>query len=516
MKKRLKLLGVLGLALFGLMLLLGNISYPLLWNDEAETAVYAQRILRFGYPKVFDGKNILYLFEHPNKDLAVKEGMGAYIGSGWTQYYLATIGEFFAGKISDIYVKTALLRLPFALIGLLGVVMMGLAIDWLFNDKLQFWLVFLLFTVSSVPLILHLREVRYYSLLLFFMAGVLYSYIRHHFGNKMSYLKYCWCLAGCLSLVFYTFFPAYIILAGTIVLYELFGEKKIKSLLPIIISGLLVLPGMIFFETSRISIEISSFLEFGWFDYFYHIFQMMKSALVYEFLLVVLFIKVILFKKGLDRGIKGRAADFLGLLTVIYVLLIARTPYMFERYFIVLQPVLVLILILEGAGLFELKKKDLKRALVMVLLLGLPVLGIKVTALRNRLYEVGNRYLGPLDVVIPYIRANYDRPGDLLIATNYEEAVYMYYLDSRMIVGYIENDLESDLSLQPDVIVPRRKWKRNLEALDKLRQRGDYKQVLFSVFDSITNSIPETSSHLYKTRLTKDKAEMSRIYIRRD
>ncbi len=38
-----------------------NISYPLLWCDEGDTAMYATRVLEYGYPKVHDGKNVLYV-----------------------------------------------------------------------------------------------------------------------------------------------------------------------------------------------------------------------------------------------------------------------------------------------------------------------------------------------------------------------------------------------------------------------------------------------------------------------
>jgi hypothetical protein len=42
---------------------LKHLSYPLLWNDEAETAMYAERILEFGYPKVHDGRNVVFELE---------------------------------------------------------------------------------------------------------------------------------------------------------------------------------------------------------------------------------------------------------------------------------------------------------------------------------------------------------------------------------------------------------------------------------------------------------------------
>ena len=43
----------------GAALLLANLGNGCLWQDEAETAVLGKNILRFGYPRAFDGVNRL-------------------------------------------------------------------------------------------------------------------------------------------------------------------------------------------------------------------------------------------------------------------------------------------------------------------------------------------------------------------------------------------------------------------------------------------------------------------------
>ena len=63
--------------------------------------------------------------------------------------------------------------------------------------------------------------------------------------------------------------------------------------------------------------------------------------------------------------------------------------------------------------------------------------------------------------------------SELVIATKYEEPVYMYYLGSRVIVGYYGASLARDLELQPDVIVPRA-WPEQLDALQRLANRAAY------------------------------------------
>ena len=69
--------------LFGIALF-RHLSYPLLWADEAETALFAERVLDYGYPKVHGSRNVVYQFG-PNIAVGVKEGPDAYIGTTWGQ-----------------------------------------------------------------------------------------------------------------------------------------------------------------------------------------------------------------------------------------------------------------------------------------------------------------------------------------------------------------------------------------------------------------------------------------------
>ncbi|MDR3184425.1 MAG: hypothetical protein LBT49_03365 [Prevotellaceae bacterium] len=77
---------LLSVALFLLLLfsLFKNISYQLLWNDESMTAVGAEVVLEYGYPKVHGEKNVFYDLLHTNPTLGVNEKDDAFAGSsGW-------------------------------------------------------------------------------------------------------------------------------------------------------------------------------------------------------------------------------------------------------------------------------------------------------------------------------------------------------------------------------------------------------------------------------------------------
>lgn len=60
-------------------LLFKNIQYGILWNDEAETVMYARSIIKHGYPKVHFGKNVLNVAETKDLSVGVKESIDAWI-----------------------------------------------------------------------------------------------------------------------------------------------------------------------------------------------------------------------------------------------------------------------------------------------------------------------------------------------------------------------------------------------------------------------------------------------------
>jgi len=157
---------LLAVALFAT-LLFKNISYPLMWQDEGETAMFATRVLEYGYPRVHGPRNVLYEFG-TNIALGVKEQFDAYIGTTWGHFYFAVPGVLWARSTGDFYAKTARLRIPFAAAGAFGVAIWALALTPVFGGDRRRALVFVAsffaLTAGSISLLLHLREVRYYSL----------------------------------------------------------------------------------------------------------------------------------------------------------------------------------------------------------------------------------------------------------------------------------------------------------------------------------------------------------------
>ena len=149
-----------------------------------------KRVLEFGYPKVHDGKNVLYDLRHSNPVLGIDEKTDAYVGgTGWLHYYLAAIGVWIADGFTDIYTKTGIIRSIFALTGLIGLLLFVRLLGRFFEDRFSKFLfagLFFSMALFSISLTFMLREVRYYSLNILLVCGIsaYYGLVRFKQGNK--------------------------------------------------------------------------------------------------------------------------------------------------------------------------------------------------------------------------------------------------------------------------------------------------------------------------------------------
>ncbi len=551
---------VLGLLVLFFFSVFGNLAYPLLWNDEAETAMYGRRILQYGYPKVSDGKNKVYaVANHPDKSLGVKEENDAFIFLTWGQYYVAAVAEWFAQSHEDMYTKTAILRLPFVLIGLWGLILFARILLRCFPDNRQKWMVLIAFItleLLSVSLALHLREVRYYSLIIFLTAAFFYYYFRYWIFRDLSYGKYVLMMVLILWTYYQTHYTGFFIflaffsiceglrflktMAGSVKQKE--GRRKMahgdgaafKILMPIGLTIVAVAPFIYYFETLKMISTVSQYTPVSWGHYWNNLVIVFFYFYRYEFLLPVVFSFIFLlflrFKmKKSDIGGDDKlfsVISYYGAFLLFYAFFIARTPTVFERYFINLQPILVSLLILTvSLNWHLLERLSIQRATNVHLQIAL-ILGIFIFTCihvpkqwpvwKEHTFEIRNRYQGPLDFVIPYIHEKFDRPEDLIIATNYEECSYMYYLGSRVLLGHTFNDYEKPLPT-PDIISYRKVWGHDPTIFNQFLQRAPFRQIHFPVFDYPVNNIPELNfqfRHLFRTPVPEDSLYRTDLFIR--
>ncbi len=545
----------LWIALFCLLFIYGlnlfkNISTPLLWQDEAETAMFAKRILKFGYPKIHDEKNALYGFF--NKDLAAKESTDAYIPSGWGQYYFASPGVFCAEKVRDLYLKTALVRIPFAAAGFLGLMIFTFLCSPVFKKQNLplFLLVYGLLEIMSVPLTLHLREARHYPLTLLLTASILFLYFRFRFFKSLAYPQYLWGMLLLFFLLFNTFYPAFLVLFIFLILYECLivfksestdskkppsdspASGKWKFFLPFALTFFIVLPLGWYFEIFKIGAGFSKPHPVNFTTFFYHLHSILKFFIKQDLLGWILLLKGVslcarLSKKtdnGLTPSLPVTLSDFLMLLFVFSVTALAGMPVIFERYYIWLQPVVSLIFLLELKVCRDLFPKSDSRINLKTLSVFFGVISVLISlyerrdSIQNHFQELQVPYKGPLDYLIPYIQKNYKNPDQVVIATNFEEHSYLYYLNCKVIVGFFGHELETDEQIKPDIVIYRKGWtsyynpKVPLYFRDFLKNQKACDQILFPVLDYFCNNSPESRHHLYKTPLPANNNQSLSLY----
>jgi hypothetical protein len=162
------LVAVLALALFPLFYDLGG---PLLWEDEGDTAAFAQRIVATGLPTAWDGRTFLdsdYGFRVAPRLLGHDFVM---IGTPWLPFYTA------AGSFALFGESTFAARLPFALASLATLALLyALVARATGCSRAAFAAAFLL--LCNAQFLLYARESRSYALTMLLTTAVLAGFLR--------------------------------------------------------------------------------------------------------------------------------------------------------------------------------------------------------------------------------------------------------------------------------------------------------------------------------------------------
>ncbi len=524
-----------------------NIAYPLLWQDEAETAIGATRVLTYGYPKSNDGKNTLNLLELDDKSLAIKEPYDAYITSSWSQFYVAAIGVKLSSFVSDIYTKTALIRIPFALIGLVGILLCAQVAKNIFGGRSQwlFYSGYVFLCMLSISLTLHIREVRYYSLTILLSGATLWLYtvFRHNQStlSRRNFVTYTLVLVTLLITTLATFPPLFFILILTLGIAEvwhLFFKTHNKPLtikdhllhtLPLALTLILSIPVFLFFEILPLANALSEFMGFNAQLYWFNLNRTISFLFTYEFLGLFIVGKLAAgvtnhYRNNRDHAL--RLSHFLTLYLTVYILFIARTPYLFERYLMALIPILNLVIVIDFFTVTRaIQHMTSKKLQSDILFVSIPLFIVmfaislipKLPHISGHLYELTHQYKGPVDYAVEYINDTFPDPSQLVIATNYEELSYEFYLGSKVTIGYVGNNLLEDSTIQPDIIIMRKNRDNFVDTFKMLLSKDSYTGVNFEIDDYDFNNIPElylAKPHRYQTTFAKDDNNKLSIYVR--
>jgi hypothetical protein len=533
-----------------------NISYPLLWNDESMTAYGAAVVLEYGYPKVHGEKNVFCDFRHSNPAMGVNEKDDAFAGSAsWGQHYYGVIGHKLAEQTDNLYTKTGILRSTYAIAGLLGMFfLVFIAMRFVTGAfaRSVFMVLFLLFSLISISQTLHLREVRYYSLALLLSSIIIGLYMWFRFYKPFNKIVFILFEMVALWMAFITFSPLFAIALFSMGVSELFifinryrkdsFAGALRNVWPTlvlaVVSIISVIPMMIEFKYFEIANALEELYNFNakmyWNNLSIFFDQFKKQELLFVAIAMKIFLLCYMKKIRTQNSLLFKVSAFLTFYFLASCFITARVPHGGSiRYIIYLQPVLSVIIILD---LFMVlysarhKQKDMHKnnnkmafPLIVFALLFSYTFFNNMHKIKGHVYEKFHQYKGPLDYTIPYIKENFPRADTLVIAANYEEYSYMYYLGSKVIVGYVGNNLEEDAKLVPDIVAYRKMWPHFAQLFNHYFSKARYEPVSFPIFDSPVNNIPGFDNaqypllnHRFKTVHTENPQEATYLYIKHE
>lgn len=508
----------------------GSLGHPLFWQDEGETAMFGRRILESGYPKVHGREGVVYGMGVP-LETAVDPETDAYLGSLWGQYYLAAVGVAWSDGAVDDHSRTRRVRLPFVLTGIAGLFLLLLAmrpeLAARTGSAMPGMAFFVLLSCLAISLQLHLREARHAGPTVGLVGlAILLDRLRLRESSRTSARIAIACaLALVVWLLINVFYPAaaalmvWIGVEAAVAAWRDWrtgtsaGRRFAERIAPIGLAALASIPVFARFDVLELSQIYSERWSFGPDVYLGNLAHVLQFLWRHELLAAALLIEVLIVITRASAGGRvepaHRAALSLWRLIVVYALIGARNPIFFERYFVVLGPLLALILVLDvevllarfgpAPGRHSARGARGLLAATLVLVLG-TTLVVRRNELVGRLREIAVPVEGPIDRIVADLRARHADPAALVIATNYEAEPLMFYLGSEVVGRFHSGDPEAiaaERAVLPDVVIPRTGHARRLGEVRRYLLSGGFVRRALAIGDTPYNSIPE----LYEGRL---------------
>jgi len=486
------------------LLLFYNLDNQYLWQDEAETAVLARNVFKFGLPKAFDGKNTILLMELPDLSNNYFPGW-VWMGQPWLGIYVTHLSFRAFG------INTFAARLPFALFGLLSIFATYLTAQRLFKDRALSNIAVLLISFS-VPFILHARQCRYYSLGILLMVLSLYLYLDYLEKKKFSELK----LLIILFLLINTSISYFLSAITAIIAHLYFSDRRSFLSKRNIIFFLAALsysaPILYLFKLPR---RLSQF-DVEWI--FHNIKYYIRSINRYIFpwrAFIVLYLVYAVKKRRRCLPLSDNEKRPV-LLLAFFIL--SAFPYLIFVNFNTLRYVIHLVpfLFILEAWIFSRLMRRFKYIAVLVVLplaLFTNVLSISkpvASYLSGYIYEITHDYDGPEEGIVKFLQKN-AKPGDVVKIPHCADNATMFYTDLK-----VNNLPPFDGRTYPEWIIPRLEWNRS-EFYD-----SDYYKEIKKRYDEITIPYPDIrwenrpddmGYHKFKTDTL---APRIKIYRRRD
>ena len=445
--------------LAGCAVLLWKLDARYLWQDEAAAAVMGERMMRYGKPLGYDGRNLItmdYLLSEEMRavvertrgaDRAIRFYVErgdfredtAWIGQPWGQFLLAGLSLRLLGH------GTLQARLPFALAGVLTVVLLHRLVRRRFGDPTMAAIAVGLL-LANVFWVLHARQCRYYAGASLFLLATVIAYLRWSGGARFgaaSFVAAGWCL---FQFDFGTFWPVLGVLGADALLFR---RRSLRATAIALGGALLAVAPWAFYYELWGRLKVTSVPG--------RVRLIVTLFNVNQFELPLLFVPLIVWlawrSKREERQLVGVSLAIL-IALLVWVPIVAPHPY--HRYVVAATPLCTLLLafaIVRGTALV-MTRPGPPRTLVAVCLAGVlavsPIASDAVSLwirpsflmplhdpgrlLRGELapawHELSGRAPDPNRTVIEFLRPLL-HPEDEILVT-YEDAPFMFYTEQRI------------------------------------------------------------------------------------
>lgn len=198
-------------------LIFADINNTLLWKDEAITANIGYNTLKYGYPKIWDGINLISSTDG--------NSFNQYLISSnyeWLQFYICALSFAIFGK------TTFAARLPFAILALFSVILIWVIAQRIFIS-LKRTICCTVFYGFNVQFLLYSFQSRYYSLVLFGTALCILAVLavegKIEQKKELSWYDYFF-IVGATVFIFHSSRVSGFAMATAIILYLLYRYKR--------------------------------------------------------------------------------------------------------------------------------------------------------------------------------------------------------------------------------------------------------------------------------------------------
>ncbi|MFC1621197.1 glycosyltransferase family 39 protein [Candidatus Omnitrophota bacterium] len=511
-----------------------NLSDHALSNDEASTSVMGRNTLNFGYPRGFDGVN----WNYPTFPELILPGSYLWISDVWVQFYLIAMSFKLFG------ISTWSARIGFAMAGFLTIILVyGFCFRYLKSKKIGLLSILLLGT--SVPFLLHVREARYYGLVIFLCFAVFYLYYRI-VEERKGYI-----LLGCiLSILSWTNHAAFVPMFASIWLMAFFIDRdkiRWKYFITMSIVSVLFLSAWlsIWWPTAMLdSVEYplnQSLLHFK--KNFEFQIRTINGYFAPVAFWLILLIALRIFKK---RDVLKPSAEESTLFKKIGIVLACNIAFFTVfgmrsmRYYV---QYIAFLCILEGYIFYRLFKWKKYMALIFLALLiftnflgrpnplfltkGLPEpfdfsKDSKFrTYFLDYLYELTHEYTGPLEALCDYLDLHAKQSEDIKIIKG--DLTVLFYHPELVVI----NDARYFRKSYPKWLVIRQYWNSRLESVWRNKLKAEiedgyldvldrYEKIPLPAVDSIReNEADNLNTHFFKTPIVTPENQMF-VYRRKN